>query len=455
MLVAFAAAWPGTSPSASAETISESFAPNVRVNGMAQDGPGFLHQVEPSMVVNSTGRIFIGWKEALTHHGAGQRVAFAFSDDGAIFSPKILMDLVELDRQSDPWLTLTGDGVVHFTRLEFAGDGSESGVTVSNTTDGIRWGTPHFLREDPNFADKETVAHDVMGNMYRMWNSNSATSFDIAFARSDNGGATWTPRVLVNDRPNGTLGVFVHVHPNGTVLAAWWSWLTGDIMFDRSLDGGLTWSTDVRVNDVPGSAALPDDEFSPQPPLPAIAVDGKGTIYVTWTDYRAPRGADVFIARSLDGGVTWSPNVQVNDDDTIEHQWMPDLVIGPDDTVHIAWMDARRGGLNVYYARSINRGLAFSPNAVVTTAETHRSFTRPGDYLSIVVDARENVYVAWTDGRSGDLDIFFAKRVPSGSTTDLPWRAIFIAIAAGAATGVGLIILVRRRRRRTPPPPGP
>ena len=93
------------------------FTPNLRVNSVHF---GFDHQVEPTLVVDGAGRLYVGWKEALTHNGGGQRVGFSTSgDDGAIWSPNILMDLVEGPRQSDPWLALAPNGTVYFARLEY------------------------------------------------------------------------------------------------------------------------------------------------------------------------------------------------------------------------------------------------------------------------------------------------------------------------------------------------
>src|SRR6058998_1639235 len=79
------------------------FSPNVRVN--TGNSP-YLYQVEPTMAINSQGRIFVGWKEAFTHNGPGQRVSFSYSTDGgATWAPDVLMPLRTYRFQSDPWLT--------------------------------------------------------------------------------------------------------------------------------------------------------------------------------------------------------------------------------------------------------------------------------------------------------------------------------------------------------------
>ena len=81
-----------------------------------------------------------------------------------------------------------------------------------------------------------------------------------------------------------------------------------DVMFARSTDGGSTWSAPVRVNDDPaGTNAY--QWFG------AMSVAPNGRIDVTWNDTRTS-GADniseVFYSYSTDGGVTWSANLIVS-----------------------------------------------------------------------------------------------------------------------------------------------
>ena len=388
------------------------FSPNIRVNSV--NFGGFNYQVEPTMVINSTGTIFVGWKEAFTHNGGGQRVGFSYSTTGGdTWAPNILMPLATLSLQSDPWLTVTRDDRVFFSRIEYDGTSFPGGIAITNTTDGVAWGTTWFLDDTPRFADKQSHANDAAGNVYMVWNSDSS-NYELVFSRSNDGGRTWTPRLRIADFLTGSLGGIVKVAPDGTVLATWWSWLTDDVWFDRSFDGGATWGADIRVNNVPGSAEspLPTDP----PVLPAMAVAPNGTVYIVYEDYRNGRPGgnpngdmDIFFARSADGGTTWSPGVRLNDDTTTARQWMPDFAVDPFGGIHVAWEDDRTGAHNIFYTNSTDGGTTWSPNIPVTTASTPLTYTRPGDYLAIESDPWGNICVVWTDGRGTDLDIYFAK----------------------------------------------
>ena len=398
------------------------FSPNVRVNS---GNPTYVYQVEPTMAINSQGRIFVGWKEAFTHNGGGQRVSFSYSPDmGATWAPNAFMPLHTYAMQSDPWLTVSENDRVFFSRIEYDGTSVPGGIAITETLDGVAWGPTRLMDDAPRFADKQTHANDAVGNVYMIWNSDLISSglYQLYFSRSDDAGVTWTPKVLVPDTMNGHLGGFVEVHPNGNVFATWWSWANQNVWFDRSIDGGVSWGTDVRVNDIAGSA---DSPLNSDPPvLPAMAVAANGTTYVVWEDYRnarpggTPNGnMDIMFSRSSDGGVTWSAARRLNDDATTARQWMPDLAIDPSGGIHVAWMDQRESTRHVYYVSSMDGGTTWAPNLRVTDAGTPFSFTRPGDYLDIESDSAGTIHVVWTDGRLGDLDIFYARLVATATVT--------------------------------------
>jgi len=81
-----------------------------------------------------------------------------------------------------------------------------------------------------------------------------------------------------------------------------------DVMFARSTDGGVTWSSPVRINDDAGTSAY--QWFGTM----SVAPDGR--IDVVWLDTRDNPGtylSALYYSKSTDGGVTWSPNERLSD----------------------------------------------------------------------------------------------------------------------------------------------
>jgi hypothetical protein len=80
---------------------------------------------------------------------------------------------------------------------------------------------------------------------------------------------------------------------------------TQDIYFAKSVDDGATWSVPVRVD-------LGDAPNANDSDLPQIAVSSSGVVVVIWEEARdafaqQSTNDDIFYNRSTDGGVTWMP----------------------------------------------------------------------------------------------------------------------------------------------------
>ena len=98
--------------------------------------------------------------------------------------------------------------------------------------------------------------------------------------------------------------ISVDVGPDGTAYVAWnetTSPRSSAIWFARSSDGGETWSDPQPVARAPGQSFIA-----------SIAVDGRGTVGVMFDDFRRDKAGDrrlttdVWFARSTDKGRTWS-----------------------------------------------------------------------------------------------------------------------------------------------------
>ncbi len=378
------------------------FLPNFDVT----DGSSpYAWQVEPTMVVNHTGSIFVGWKEADGSDTSGIRVGASFStDQGQTWAPNMLMGNRPECRNSDPWMALGPDDRVNYAYLEYSCTSPPAdGLTVVNTTDGT-WNDLHFLQGNGGLADKDSIWVTASGRIYATWDEGNV----MWLSWSDDGGSTWASFVDPDDSPGNVLGAIVVTNATGTIFLTWWDFgagfPNGDIYLDWSADG-RTWHTDQRINSVAGSAS---GNF-PKYPLPAMNLDqNSGAIYVTWADMRNGN-SDIFMSASTDGGLTWSANKKINDDTGSRIQYMPDLAIDSQGTVHAAWEDSRNGAWNIFYSNSTDGGATWAANLRVSSEDTPASYDRPGDYFAIEAGPNDYIYVIWTDGRGDDFDIYYAR----------------------------------------------
>src|SRR2546429_6990751 len=129
---------------------------------------------------------------------------------------------------------------VHFAYLESdPGGGSappcNSGLDVSNTTNGQDWGTVHYIQGHGGLVDKDSVAFDVNSRLYATWDEGNV----LAFTWTDDFGGTWAP--IINPGNHGSvLGAIVDTFGNNTVYLTWWDFSRSDILFETSIDGGCT-----------------------------------------------------------------------------------------------------------------------------------------------------------------------------------------------------------------------
>lgn len=141
-----------------------------------------------------------------------------------------------------------------------------------------------------------------------------------------------------------------------------------DVMFAKSINGGQTWSAPIRINDDLAGEAW--QWFG------TIAVAPNGRIDVVWLDTRLDfngYGSALFYSNSLDGGASWSPNAQLSDVFDPHLGWpnqqkMGDYMhlISENEGAHLAWTGTFNGEQDVFYSY-------ITPEVVSSTNQTAKS----------------------------------------------------------------------------------
>jgi hypothetical protein len=330
-------------------------------------------------------------------------------------------------------------------------NGPESGLYVHKSIDGgMTWQAPVQIAydakpagsPDPNyrFNDRCQITCDLnpgspfYNHLYAVWIKDRGWNMpmpysDVYFSKSTDGGLTWSPSVTLN-QPIHDMGNMPNpaIAPDGSIYVIWidYNVLTGGlgtIFMNVSNDGGLTWlPVDIFVTAVnlpplnlnggtdvlaKGAAVMETSPFNPMELYIVYAEQVIGT----------PDEADIFFIKSLDGGISWTIPLRVNDDLTLNDQVMPWMDVKPNGIIDIVWYDRRNDPADmlwdVFMATSLNGGNSFLPNqqmnAVPAPSPLTPSGVWMGEYLGLVVD-NTHAYIGFASAAL-DIqgDVFFAK----------------------------------------------
>jgi hypothetical protein len=195
-------------------------------------------------------------------------------------------------------------------------------------------------------------------------------------------------------------------------------------IYSAHSSNGLSFSTNVRVDDFPDLERLDDH--------PSLAIDALARVHAVWADRRDTAGdTDIFYARSDDGGVHFSPNRQIDssgtgldvDRDTPSNQWYPRLALSGNDVLAV-WQDNRLGNNDIFFVRSRDGGDSFESDERVDDSGAGQSNqSRPDIAIDDADPNGRTAYVVWEDDRNGVADVFLARR-PLDMATPSSNRAI-------------------------------
>jgi hypothetical protein len=242
---------------------------------------------------------------------------------------------------------------IHYVRTVIVGHGTPN----ANFDSAGRFNDKPSLKVD----DWSMLESPYAGNLYVAWTLFTAVGQDkILFARSTDGGATFSRPRTVSGTVANAQGSDIAVASNGDVYIFWRQFAfvggsTGDgVVFVKSSDGGRTFSDPQLAFPITpydrsdtyaagGSArvcgslvdlCLSGFTFPHTETLPQATADSSGNLYVAYEQLRAaadngdsyqPDGqSQVAVQRSTDGGAGWSGPLAV-DDQSVGDQFWPNL----------------------------------------------------------------------------------------------------------------------------------
>ncbi len=277
----------------------------------------------------------------------------------------------------DPGIAIDKDGRFILTRL---GRSPFVGLYSHFSNDnGKTWSAQSVVSVSD--LERAAVTTDAISNSnyygrtYSTWVKFSPP-FPMEFSYVVSGSQTWSTPIQINSPTNRCAGGDIVVGPDGKIFTCWAGVTENSpfkeiyVGFASSSNGGLNWDVNENAYDIVGiTGLLPEKGNIRVNGLPGIDVDKtggdrNGWLYiVTGQKDMTPAGndPDIILNRSIDGGLTWSPGIRVNQDpiNNGKIQYFPTVHIDKFGAVNVIFYDDRNttsDSTGVYLARSQDGG---------------------------------------------------------------------------------------------------
>jgi hypothetical protein len=425
---------PGAQRGSTAPANDCSFFPNVGTSGVytSTDGGGTWTNRGLLPGYADTGAAVAASAGALsTSAPAGSLVSDG--DPVVVFGPK-------LANGSFSWANGTRTYYANLSAYSTAGrPGNQQAeqIAVSISDDfGASWYDPVVVAQSNGnvFNDKESMwadrnpASPFFGRVYASYTefrSLPSTAEPVIFVFSADGGLTWSAQNQISAAYNnasrgGRQGSAIRTGPNGEVYVIFED---GDNKLGSqqvalvSLDGGRTFSTKIsisRVTDV--AAAIPGSNFRTDSFASAGVDQMTGAVYVAWSDATGGTG-HIVVARSTDGGQTWSAPTTVS---TARegYAFFQGLDVAPNGRVDVGYQaliakdpttfGTGNAAIDSFYVSSADGGATWSKPLRVSSVSSDPAASAQnnlrlqfwGDY-STLASTNSSVLFIYTDSRNG------------------------------------------------------
>ncbi len=208
-----------------------------------------------------------------------------------------------------------------------------------------------------------------------------------------------------------------------------------------STDQGQTWTPVLVAPSPPGWGSLLDKNHmwidnSPISPY-------EGNLYNAWTNFGGNNDSEIEVSRSIDEGLTWTPAVNVsNAVNAGSHNQGVNIQTGPNGEVYVLWViydswpsDEKALGL----AKSLDGGVTWSPavriidnlRGIRTTGVGKNMRVNSFPTMAVDISTGPNsgtIYVTWANigvpgtNTGNDADVYLIKSTDGGSTWTTPLR---------------------------------
>ncbi|MDE1843955.1 MAG: hypothetical protein KGI10_01345 [Thaumarchaeota archaeon] len=270
---------------------------------------------------------------------------------------------------------------------------------------------PSFAQvEQPGFTNASSISNAgdselphvfvSKDGIFAVWTQSSLGKSDVFFAKSTDGGYTFSSPVNLSGSTKGQSLYPQFVEKDNHVYVTWQLSLSGvsTVLMAKSLDGGTSFEKPIQLSDGTQLSAFPQ-----------IALSGNH-VYSSWIEKSPDNSTNIIFAKSDDQGNSFGAPLHVTHN--VGNSGIPKLY-SDGNQVYLAWEDNSRGDYEIFLSKSSDSGASFHVPVDMSTT-TGQSGTPE------VIVSGNNVYAVWMDNTSGNYDIFFTKSTDGGETFAKP-----------------------------------
>src|ERR1700680_1223158 len=331
----------------------------------------------PRISVDSQGAIDVVWVD---NTPGNQDIFFSRStDNGLTFSTPQNLSNDSAD-SGNPQMAVDATANIN---VVWENENITFGIFFSQSSDGgVTFSKPVNLTTNSTGSFSPQLAADSAGNINVVWEDDFSAQSDISFARSTGKGTTLTFSAPMNlsNNSGASVGAQIAVDSGGNINVTWMDNTTGNnqILFRRSPDQGATFLPAMNLSN--GTY----DSSNPQ-----VRVGTNGSVYVVWQEIDPQSFNDaIFFARFNNGDTNFS--IPTNISNNPGNSTNPWITVDATGAIDLNWLDTTPGRANVFFARSMDAGATFSTPQNVSNLGSSSN-------VHAVADKNGNLNVVWSD----------------------------------------------------------
>ena len=384
---------------------------------------------EPSIAMNpvDNDNMVVGWRQFDTISNNFRQAGMAFTNNGGTswnnegpLEPGVF--------RSDPVLDADRDGNIYYYSLSTNSTFTDFFCDMFISEDGgATWSAPIPAGGgDKQWMVVDRTASTSDGFIHAIWNRFFTCCPPGYFTRSTDGGLNYLePIDIAQDIFWGTLTV----GPDGEVYICGRNLANDPIVIRSDNADELVTPTfpQATIVDMNGSST---NSVGPNPGglLGQYDIEtdhssgpNRGNVYFLGsTEPPGPDPLDIVFSRSVDGGLTWSSPIRVNNDEPADdaYNWFGTMSVAPDGRIDVIWNQQDPATLlsAMHYSTSFDAGLTWTVSVQVTDAFDpligHPNQNKIGDYYDMR-SSNDAVHVAYSATFNGEQDVYYL-RIPVG-----------------------------------------